>query len=556
VSKDGVNIKSVFRANRLRTPYGVFLLEESDLDEPNTHRLNLVLGAGLLVFLFWFAALAMAQSDPVLTGSGAVSGVALSDGIEVFKGIPFAAPPVGKRRWQPPQPPASWQGLRKANDFGPPCMQPASPQRLGPWTRVFLSKLPPSENCLYLNVWTTAKRPFTPRPVMVWIYGGGFTSGAGSVAIYDGAALAREGVVLVNFNYRVGPFGFLAYPALTAESPHHSSGNYALLDQIAALRWVQENIAAFGGDPHQVTIFGQSAGAASVWLLMQSPLTRGLFERAIITSGPGVIPARAVTGQGSLAAAEKEGQKFAAKLDAHSLTQLRGVPAEKITQGSEGMRWAPILDGWVLRSGWHPQREAAVINGMVADDIGIGYYGNGPAPAFTLETYHKTLQMLCEGQVATCMKLYPAVNSQRAALAIRAALQDRARVSLYKWGVRQTHDSPQVYTYYFDRKTPWPEHPDYGVFHSSELPYVFDNLRLLSRPWQPVDWRVAHEMSSYWTNFAKTGSPNASGLPVWAAFHAGNLATMQLGPRMEPMPLASPARRQFWMEDLKEPLGF
>ncbi len=185
---------------------------------------------------------------PSATQDGLVSGVALSHGLEVFKGIPFAAPPVGKLRWRPPQPAAAWQGVRKADQFGPPCMQRVVTGRMGPWTRVFNSGKQPSENCLYLNIWTTAKRPEKLRPVMVWIYGGGFTSGAGSVEIYDGSALAQKGVVVVNANYRVGPLGFLAYPGLTAESAHHSSGNYGLLDQMAALRWVQRNIAAFGGD--------------------------------------------------------------------------------------------------------------------------------------------------------------------------------------------------------------------------------------------------------------------------------------------------------------------
>lgn len=514
------------------------------------------LGAGLLALLFWFPAMALAQGQPVRTESGLVSGVALSHGLEVFKGIPFAAPPVGKLRWRPPQPPASWQGVRKADEFGAPCMQPPSPERLGPWTRVFLSKMKASEDCLYLNIWTTAKRPKTPRPVMVWIYGGGFTSGAGSVEIYDGAALARKGVVVVNFNYRLGAFGFFAYPGLTRESPHHSSGNYALLDQMAALRWVQRNIAAFGGDPHQVTIVGQSAGAASVWALMQSPLDQGLFERAIIMSGPAVIPVPAITGQRTLASAEKMDEKFADQLGAHSLEQLRALPAEKLMQDSEHARWAPIHDGWVLRPGWQPERQTPVINGMVADDIGIGYYGPGPAPAMTLETYHKRMQAICGAEVSECLKLYPAHDGAQAAAALRTALQDRARVSFYMWGVQQLHYSPRVYTYFFNRKIPWPQHPEYLVFHSSGLPYVFDNLKLLNRPWQTVDHRVAHQMSSYWSNFAKTGSPDGAGLPEWPAFQVGKLSIMQLGAQMEPIPLASPARQKFWMEHLKEPLGF
>lgn len=524
--------------------------------ESDTRRIKAIIGAGTLVLLFNLPAMLAAQSQPVRTANGLVSGVAIGHGLEVYKGIPFAAPPVGKLRWQAPQPAASWQGVRKADSFGAPCMQKASPHRLGPWTRVFLSKMQPSENCLYLNIWTTEKRPQTPRPVMVWIYGGGFTSGAGSVEIYNGAALASKGVVVVNFNYRLGSFGFLAYPKLTQESPHHSSGNYGLLDQIAALKWVQRNITAFGGDANAVTIFGQSAGAASVWALTQSPLAEGLFERAIIMSGPAVIPFPGISAQGSLANAQKEGEEFAAKLGAHSVAQLRVLPAEKLLEDSEHLRWAPIRDGWVLRAGWHPAHQVTVINGMVADDIGIGYYGNGPEPAMTLPDYHKRLQEICGAEVSECLKLYPAQDNQQAAVALRTALQDRARISLYKWAAEQTHLSPQVYTYYFNRKIPWPQHPEYRVFHSSELPYVFDNLDLMQRPWQPVDYRVAREMSAYWTNFAKTGNPNGHGLPDWPAVQAGKLSIMELGARMEPIPLATAARRQFWMDYLKKPLGF
>ena len=513
-------------------------------------------GAGLLAMVLCVAAQGVAQVQPVRTQSGLVRGVALPHGMEVYKGIPFAAPPVGRLRWRPPQPAARWQGVRQADRFGAPCLQPASPERMGPWTRVFLSKMKPSENCLYLNVWTTARRPRHLRPVMVWIYGGGFTSGAGSVEIYDGAALARQGVVVVNFNYRVGPMGFLAWPGLTRESPHHSSGNYGLLDQMAALRWVQRNIAAFGGNPQQVTIFGQSAGAASVWLLMQSPLAEGLFQRAVAMSAPAVIPWPNITGSRSLAEGEREGEKFARRLGANTLEQLRAVPAEKIVKNWHGGRWGPISDGWVLRAGWHPAHEVTVINGMVADDLGIGYYGNGPAPPVTPADLQKTLRRICGTALHACQGLYPAANNQQAASARSAALQDRARVSLYKWAVRQVGISPQVYLYYFNHRIPWPQHPQYAVFHSSGVPYVFDNLRLLHRPWQPVDHRVAREMSAYWTGFAKTGNPNRHGLPRWPAFRPGSRTIMQLAGQMKPIPLASPKRQKFWLEHLKEPLGF
>jgi len=522
----------------------------------STHAVAGQLCTALLAVLFCLPATALAQTHPVRTESGPVSGVALSHGLEVFKGIPFAAPPVGKLRWRPPQPPEAWKGVRKADHFGAPCMQRVPTGRMGPWTRVFNSEKQPSENCLYLNIWTTAKRPEKLRPVMVWIYGGGFTSGAGSVEIYNGAALARKGVVVVNANYRVGPLGFFSYPALTAESPRHSSGNYGLLDQIAALRWVQSNIAAFGGDPRRVTIFGQSAGAESVWQLMQSPLARGLFERAIIMSGAGVLPSKRLAGERSLASAEQEGRRVARQLGAHSLEQLRALPAQKIIQASQQEPWGPIKDGWVIRAGWHPAHEVPVISGMVADDIGIGYYGTGPAPPVTLKDYHKKMQQICGAEASECEKLYPATENGQAAAVIRSALQDRARVSLYKWGMSQVRLSPQVYTYYFNQKLPWPQHPEYGVFHASELPYVFDNLGLMDRPWQAADRRVAREMSAYWTDFAKTGNPNTKGLPEWPAFHVGNLTIMQLAARMQPIPLASPARQRFWMEHLKKPLGF
>lgn len=414
----------------------------------------------------------------------------------------------------------------------------------------------PSEDCLYLNIWTTAKRPKRLRPVMVWIYGGGFTSGAGSVAIYDGAALAQKGVVLVSANYRVGSLGFFAYPALTEESPHHSSGNYGLLDQIAALHWVRRNIATFGGDLRQVTVFGQSAGAESVWELMQSPLAEGLFETAIIMSGPGVLPSKRLTGERSLGSAEQEGRMVASRLGANSIEQLRALSAEKIIHGSSGAPWGPVKDGWVIRADWHPKHEVPVIGGMVAEDIGIGYYGTGPAPAVTLKDYHKTMREICGAEASNCEKLYPASDNVQAAAAMRSALQDRARVSLYKWGTRQACLSPRVYTYYFNQKLPWPEHPEYGVFHSSELPYVFDNLQLMDRSWQPADRRVAKKVSAYWTDFAKTGDPNAKNLPNWPAFKAGDKTVMQLAAHMMPISLATPAREHFWMQYLEKPLGF
>ena len=501
-------------------------------------------------------AAAQKPTRPVVTTGGLVSGNRLGHGMRFFAGIPFARPPVGKLRWRPPQPARPWKGVLAARKFGAPCYQAMPPRRMGPWTRAFNSQLPSSENCLYLNLWTPA-RAGERLPVMVFIYGGGYTSGAGSVAIYKGVHLAQHGVVVVNFNYRVGPFGFLAYPGLVKESRHHSAGNYGLLDQIAALRWVRQNIANFGGDSGNITIFGQSAGASSVWLLMQSPLARGLFRRAIIMSGPGTLPFPAMmTAQENLAAAGAAGKKFAASLGAKSLRALRALPAAKILQGHSPIGFAPITDGWVLPAGAAPYPQARVINGMVADDIGIGYYGTAPPPPFTMGQYRRGMRRLCGAQAGTCRRLYPARNARQAERALRQARRDRAKMSLALWARRQLRYSPAVYTYDFDHRLPWPQHPEYGVFHSSELPYVFDNLQILHRPWQPRDRRIAREMPAYWTNFAKNGNPNQGRLPHWPRFRARPLRTMELGVRMGPMRLMPAARERFWEKQLHTLLGF
>ena len=271
-----------------------------------------------------------AELNVVTTDAGQISGITDSQGVTSFKGVPFAAPPVGNLRWQAPQPVARWSGVRKADHFGNACYQNEAHSRL-PWTEPFMEQGPVSEDCLYLNVWTAAKSPRDRRPVMVYIYGGGFNEGSGSVAVYDGTQLARRGVVVVNLNYRVGPLGFLVYPELSKESEHGVSGNYGLLDQIAALQWVQRNIAAFGGDPNRVMIFGQSAGAISVYDLTQSALAKGLFARAIAESGPGLLGGRFAQ-QPTLAEREQAGVRWAESKGAHSLAELRALPPAGILQ--------------------------------------------------------------------------------------------------------------------------------------------------------------------------------------------------------------------------------
>ena len=371
---------------------------------------------------------------------------------------------------------------------------------------------PIGEDCLYLNVWTPAKNANARLPVMFWIYGGAFNEGSGAIAVYNGAELAKKGVIVVTANYRVGPLGFLAHPELTKESEHRTSGNYGLLDQIAALRWVQKHIAGFGGDPRQVTIFGQSAGALSVAALMRSPMAKGLFARAIAQSGPGLFGPNAFGAGATLGDREAAGVKFAQALGASSVAALRALPATAFYGPA-----APQLPGGIFSDGavvpmQPPSEQVPLMVGFVADDLGLG--GTTPEQ--------------------------------------KAAARERARVALHAWAASQLPASKKIYTYFFDRAIPWPEHPEFGAFHSSEIPYVFNMLSRLKRPWEPVDRRLADTVSAYVTNFAKKGDPNGSGLPQWPAYDPAGYATMQLGARVGPMELAQPSRLTQLLGELKE----
>jgi para-nitrobenzyl esterase len=458
------------------------------------------------------SSLVAAAAGPVTVtiSSGRLAGVAGRDaGVRVFKGIPFAAPPVGPSRWKAPEPVVAWTGVRAADRFAPACVQNVTGSRL-PWTEEFMHQGAVDEDCLYLNVWTAASGR-ARRPVLVYLYGGGFNEGSGSVAIYDGEALASKGLVVVTLNYRVGVFGFLAHPELAAESRRAASGNYGLLDQVAALRWVQQNIAAFGGDPGNVTIAGQSAGAMSVYLLTASPQTRGLFHRAIVQSGPGALASFGVASSRALAQqrtiAAQAGAAFAKARGADSLQALRAKPARELLAprpGAPPVRFGPVLDGWLLTDdvatvyakGW--QQDVPLLTGMNADE-GSAFGGYTPDKA--------------------------AASREQGMDALRQLVSERAA----------TAKTP-AYVYYFDRAIPWPEHPEFGAFHTAEVPYVFANLALLKRPWTAVDRRLAGTVSSYWVRFATNGNPNGPGATTWPAFTASSPAVMVLGevsrPRM------------------------
>jgi para-nitrobenzyl esterase len=497
-----------------------------------------------------------AQPKVVGTDAGKVSGVTDAQGVTSYKGIPFATPPVGKLRWQPPQPVEHWAGVRKADRFGNACFQNEAHSRL-PWTEPFMEQGPVSEDCLYLNVWTAAKSAGERRPVMVYIYGGGFNEGAGSVAVYDGAQLAKRGVVVVNMNYRVGPLGFLVYPELTKESEHGVSGNYGLLDQIAALQWVHKNITAFGGDPNRVMIFGQSAGAISVYDLMQSPLAKGLFERAIAESGPGLLGGRFAM-LPSLAQGEQAGVQWAEAKGAHSLADLRALSPEDIFKssgrGGPAAPNQPIGDGFVLPApGTAPaQNEVPIVLGMNADDLGLAS-NLGPGQKPTVAAYQEAAKKKYGEKADDFLKLYPAASDSDVAAMLKAAARDQARVSIDLWAANQLKLSGKVYTYFFDRVLPWPEHPEFGAFHTSEVPYVFENLDLTGHPIEPADRKVSDAMSSYWMNFAKSGDPNGKSLASWPAYAPAAHVTMQLGEKMGPMPeAATPERLQFQIAYLEQ----
>jgi para-nitrobenzyl esterase len=517
---------------------------------------RLTVSASLLAIVTVVGLIHAAGNPIARTDAGTLSGVTDSLGVTSYKGIPFGAPPVGNLRWQAPQPVAHWTGIRKADHFGQACYQNEAHSRL-PWTEPFMEQGPVGEDCLYLNVWTAAKSARERRPVMVFMYGGGFNEGAGSIAVYDGTQLATRGVVLVNLNYRVGPLGFLVYPELTKESEHGSSGNYGLLDQIAALEWVHKNIAAFGGDPNRVTIFGQSAGAISVYDLMQSPLAKGLFVRAIAESGPGLIGGAGRGNQPTLADREQAGVRWAEAKGAHSLADLRALsPADTLASTGRGGPPAPnspVADGWVIPAPGTPPipDQVPLLLGMVADDIGTTSAGT-QAP--TLASFTDAAKAKYGAKADDFYKLYaPASDSDVPAMQ-KAAGRDQGRVSIALWSANQLKLSPKIYTYFFDRPIPWPEHREFQAFHTSDVPYIFENLAMLDRPWEPVDHQVSQAMSSYWVNFATTGDPNGKGLANWPAYAAEANQTMELGPKMGPMPLAAtPERVAFQTDFLQQP---
>jgi len=497
--------------------------------------------AGVLIGSLLAGAAAHAESAgrTVRVEAGEVVGkFQLNTAVRAFLGIPFAAPPVGDLRWKPPQPAAAWRPARAATSYGAQCMQPARSK-----TSVYYEYAgdqPTSEDCLYLNVWAPSDAEGAKLPVMVWIYGGGFQQGSAANPVFDGSRLAHRGVIVVSINYRVGIFGFLAHPELTAESPQRASGNYGLLDQVAGLNWVKRNIAAFGGDPDNVTIFGQSAGAASVTFLFASPLARGLFARGISESFGFANKSMA-----GLAEAEKGGLDLAAKLNAPSLADLRQLPPEKLLETQVAM--SPIVDGWFLPANPYTvfadgkEAPAGLLTGWNEDE------GTTFPHAKSVADYQQWLRRKYPDIADRLMILYPARSDEEAKTANKAVVRD----SLFAWGawsVARLHASNGHATYLYHFNHPQPLRPGasydeidtaggLGSFHSSEYPYIFGTLDGLNRDWTTADRVLSDQLQAYWVAYAYSGSPNAPGLPRWPCFRETTDSTMYLGDRTGPGPV-------------------
>ena len=489
--------------------------------------------------------------EVIKTNAGLISGMMNKDNdVHIFKAIPFAAPPVGALRWKAPQRVTTWAGVKKCDAFGASPIQ-NKPVPFGPWTEEYLiPKEPISEDCLYLNVWTKAKSSKEKLPVIVWIYGGGFSSGGSGCAIYDGEAMSKKGIVFVSINYRVGVFGFFAHPELTKESGNNASGNYGLMDQIAALKWVKENIAAFGGDVSNVTIAGQSAGSMSVNCLVASPLAKGLFNKAIAESGANFVPGP--FGSNTLKQAEEQGLKTAQSLNASSLTELRNIPAEQLLQKAQGA--GPVIDGYVL-----PDAIANIFaNGKENSVILLTGWNEDEGMVFgkpkTAEEFREQAAKDYGTEAATFLKFYPAANDTEAAASQIYVSRDMTfGLQNYTWAnVQSRKGKSKVFVYRFTRKVPATgEYVKYGAFHTGEVAYAYDNLKFVNRAWLPVDHELATLMSSYFVNFATTGNPNGAGLPEWKAYDVNNNSIMILGEKSESKTLPDKAELDFLYSMMK-----
>ena len=507
-----------------------------------------------------------AISDPVKIDTGQLSGASTgTSSVRVFKGIPFAAPPTGENRWRAPQPAAKWEGVRAADAFGPQCTAGAgggrgggrggargaapgaaaapgapaaapapAPPAAAPQAPAAPRPPAASEDCLYVNVWTSANRPQDRRPVMVWIYGGGFTGGSGSMPWYDGEALAAKGPVVVTFNYRLGALGFFAHPELAKESGHNASGNYGMMDAISVLQWVKKNINAFGGNPDNVTIFGESAGAIMIGALVGSPQAKGLFNRAIAESGAwmGLQMARMTPG----AQRQEAGARSLETAGIKSIAELRAKPlAELPNLGGAGL----VIDGYLIPEDLSitfangKQNDVDVLAGSNKDEsnfLGGGRGGRGgargggeaPAPGAAVQAYTNQARTKYGELADAYLKLYPAAADADVAAANAQSINDEISWNMRQFAAAQSKKGKKGYAYFFTRVPLQNGQPQTaGATHTAEIAYVFNHPQGGGQQpleWNDVDRKLADTMSSYWVNFATKGDPNGPGLPAWPQY--------------------------------------
>lgn len=499
-----------FRKSTILEDYRV--MNRPSVMRQTTLLMQRICNGALAVMLIVASAADAAPASKVRVTQGTVAG-AISQGVESFLGIPYGASPAGINRWRAPQPAPGWKHPRAAVAFGPSCQQEIS-SGFGPYTQEYLVAGPVSEDCLSLNVWRPAAMLPTARlPVLVWIHGGGFASGSGAVPVYDGAGLARKGVIVITVNYRLGVFGFLAHPELTRAEG--SSGNYGIQDIVLALHWVKDNVSAFGGDPARVTVAGQSAGSMAIHDLMVSPQAKGLFQQVISESGPGIGHAPS-----SLRAAESTGQKLVAAAHVSSVAELRRVPVAELENAVGRLRaglfgFAPVTDGR-----WIPSDPYRNVPGSFID-----------TPILAGMNADEAFEPLSEGA---------------AAAAARRTRKERGLASTEQWARARSHASQQpIYLYIFDHVEPGAE--AWGTFHSSEIPYVLGTLDASkARAFTVGDRTLSAQVSSYWVNFIKTGNPNARGLPTWPHYHAADPRIMELGNATRSVPLLDAPTRRFY----------
>jgi len=517
------------------------------------------------------SALYRRSNQTVITSYGSIKGATseLNSAVTVYKGVPFAAPPTGSLRWTAPTSPAPWSGVLDATSFGADCAQ--SPDQVGLFSSGNANK---SEDCLYMNIWAPANATATSNlPVYIWIYGGRFTGGSGAVPTYDGSHLASKDIVVVNFNYRMGAFGFLAHPDLSAESGHNSSGNYGILDQVQALTFLRSEIAAFGGNPDKMTVGGQSAGSASALDMMYSPLTEGMIAGCIPESGArGVHDPETytlATSHRDKDAAEAAGVEFLSTLNVSSIAELRnistdtligygntgdtvlvGTAFENVTTFMEPPAWRPVIDGYVLPYKYgealslNSHSDVPILTGNNADESGAS-----PDPGLTLSTFTTQYTEMFGNLSSQFFSLYPATDNTTANSASNDMYRDLSRVSTWDWASAWYAGGAKsnVYVYYFNHAPP---NQTSGTYHGAELWYTFGNIpTFYNVTWTAEDYTLQDQMSTYWANFIKTGNPNGEGLPEFAAARADVTSVMWLGDSVGASYLASSTEKIEFMQE-------